>query len=70
VDGKQYKLLSERILETNMALEAMIEKFILEFNPTVAGYVRIKAKNPRVLYSGHPREGMDAWLFADEVGIH
>ena len=68
-DGENFSLLAETNLELNTALEAMIEKFSLEFAPNSVRYIQIVATNPMTLFDGHPREGMEAWVFVDEIGV-
>jgi len=70
LDGKEFISLSKKELPIDLSLAAMVRKFRLEFPEQSLRYIRFIAVNPGVLYPGHPREGMDAWIFADELGIH
>jgi len=68
-DGESFTLLAELMPELNRSLDAMMERFSIGFAPISIRYLQILATNPMTLYDGHPREGMDAWVFVDEVGI-
>jgi len=69
IDGEIYVSLARAEYPLDKSLEARIRKFRLEFPEQSLRYIRFIAINPEILYKGHPREGMDAWIFADELGI-
>lgn len=50
--------------------DAMIYTAKLEFVPTQARYVKVEAINVGVLPPWHPRPGVNAWIFVDEISIN
>jgi len=67
--GKTFESLGIMDLTTDTSHEAMIKKIRIKFSTQSLRYIRLKALNPDVLFPGHPWEGMDAWIFSDELGV-
>ncbi len=70
VDGNEFHFLAQQDFATDTSLEAKIKKIRISFKGEKLRFIRFKAINPKVLFPGHPRERMDAWIFTDELGVN
>jgi alpha-L-fucosidase len=72
MDGIHYEILGQMTgsLPKNNDCEIRIQSFESGDHSAKARYIRIIAKNIGVCPAWHPGNGMEAWLFADEITLH
>ena len=68
-DGTDYTVLGVLTIPTILNPEAVIEKVNIRFNPEEVRFIRIRAVNHQIIPEGHSYHGLDAWIFADEIGV-
>lgn len=69
-DGKTTDWTEQVGVEMVGGSEARISVLELRFDPKKARYIRIQAENMGVLPADHRYGNLDAWIFADELGVH
>jgi hexosaminidase len=65
-DGQQFEEVGSFARPFKRSADISIQNFTLEFTPTLARYVKVKAVNMK----NNPRPGHGVWLFVDEIQIN
>jgi len=70
LDGLNFDKIAKKDLKLDESQNAKIVKVALNFDPVSFRYIKFTAQNRAVLPTDHPYQGMDAWIFTDEIGLH
>ncbi len=69
-DGLNFHKIAESLNDVDpLSGEIQLKDFAATFDPVKARYVKVLATSLGKAPKGHPGEGKDAWLFADEISI-
>lgn len=68
-DGKQFRQMAERQIDTSKIDGSKVEQCVLTFPETKARYLKLVVKTYGVIPEGAEGAGEGAWLFVDEVVV-